>query len=346
MARRLRPALLGFCVLALTACGSEGTSTPLSCASLFDPERAQAGEDCRPRYGTFCPLQPAPFFNPDEPTACDGVDIVQSSLTVAGQAIDYLVMSPKGANANTPTLLALHYSQATGVTLVERMRLAELVKGRGVRVIAPDAPNLTGTWSQSDLLTAVVGDERVAQIDAVLDTVIGAQPVQLLGVSGGAVFAFEYACQRAERVTGLILIVAEIREGELSRCKPQGSFASVQIHGTADLVAPYERVPALSAGVVNVFNRLRANNACSRAVEQGVTLPSPEAPIIPDIDLRWVMDGCRSGQGSALVTINNGGHNIPGNTTALGLPINYFGPISTGFDSTLQGYDLLTYLGG
>lgn len=348
MARPSRPALYGACVLLLSACGGEaGTArSALGCLAAFNPDRAQAGEDCRPRYGQFCPLQPAPIFNPERTSPCDGVDVATSSVTVSGQTVDYLVLSPPGATADTPTLLALHYSQATGANLAERMRLSELVKGRGIRVIAPTSPNLSRSWSQSALVSTVFADERLAQIDAVLNAVVGGRTVQVLGVSGGGVFGFEYACQRAHRVSGILVIAAEIRDSELSRCQPTQSFASVQIHGTADLVAPYEPVAVLSAGVVNVYTALRAINGCARAPQQRVTLPSPEAPVIPDIDLQWVREGCRSGQGSALVTINNGGHNIPGNTTTLGLPVNFFGPIATGFDSTLQGFDLLRYLGG
>jgi polyhydroxybutyrate depolymerase len=347
MARCFRPALLAACAWLLVACSDSGTDAGArSCAAVFNPELAQTGADCRPRYGAFCELNPAPFFNVDRPSACAGVQLHEGRAAAGGETIDYLVMEPVGAGPATPTMLALHYSLSNGATLAERMRLAELVKGRGLRIVLPDAPGTSTTWGRPLGASLLLPDPRVAQIDAVLAAAAPGQTVMVMGVSGGGVLAFEYACQRSARVSGVLLIVAEIRDAELGSCRPASGFASVQLHGTADLVAPYERILLLSAGVETVYAALRANNGCSQAREQGVALPSPEAPVIPELELRWVREGCRSGQGSALLKIQNGGHNIPGASTSLGLPVNFFGPIATGFDSTLQGYDLLRYLGG
>lgn len=347
MARCVRPALLAACAWLLVACSDSGADAMArSCAVAFNPELAQTGADCRPRYGAFCELTPAPLFNIDRPSACAGVQLREGQAFGGGETIDYLVMEPVGAGPATPTMLALHYSLSNGATLAERMRLSELVKGRGLRIVLPDAPGTATTWGQPLGGSLLLPDARVAQIDAVLAATAPGQKVLVMGVSGGGVLAFEYACQRSQRVSGVLLIVAEIRDGTLDSCRPGGSFASVQLHGTADLVAPYEPIVLLSAGVENVYRALRTNNGCGALVDQRVILPSPEAPVIPELELRWVRDGCSSGQGSALLKIQNGGHNIPGAGTSLGLPVNFFGPIATGFDSTLQGYDLLRYLGG
>lgn len=340
----------------LSACsdGGSGEAGPgepdartLPCFVRFAPDKAQAGQDCRPRYGDFCPLDPAPLFNAQEPSACPGVRIRQASVRSGSLESRYWLLEPADGPVRGPTVIALHYALSRGATLIERMRLAELVAGRGVRLVVPDAPDLVTGWGLLLTLGGAPADPRINLLDALLTaTVPAGERAMFMGVSGGAVMAYRYACERSAKVSGVLLIAGEVRPGQLEGCRPASPFATVQIHGTADLVAPYGAAPLLSAGIEEIYARHGQINGCAAFDRQRVRLPSPEAPLIPFIDVLWMRDGCASGRGNAVVKVENGGHNIPGTNTSLALPVNFFGPVSSGFDSTLQGYDLLRYLGG
>ncbi|MDI3259285.1 MAG: hypothetical protein QJR02_06280 [Sinobacteraceae bacterium] len=349
---------------ALSACGggngnTAGTAgsvdTSKSCKQQFNPDKAAAGNDCSPTYGQYCTnTAGTPIINAQTVTACDGVTVNSGSVTAGSLTSNYVVAAPTNAAADSPIYIALHWSEGNGPTLINRMRLTELAKGRGVTVVAPTAPGPVQSWGGTGSLvpTTSVAD-RVALIDALVTQLTSAggkaasgRPVIVAGDSGGGEMAFEYACAHADRISGALFVAASITPSDLSSCKPSAPFASVQVHGTNDLVAPYSPTPGLSAGSVETFQALYANNGCDASKIKSATLPPASSDAgISGYQVQWVT-GCTSGFGNALVTVQGGGHNWPGFDDALGLPIDIYGPIGEGFDATLQGYDLLRYLGG
>lgn len=351
----------------LAACGgsSGGSSgsTPVaskSCQQQFSPAAAAAGQDCTPTFHADCPADPSMSVTNDSTVnPCDGVAVSTGTATAGSLSSDYVVVKPS-SGGGSGTVLALHWLDGNGATMVNRMRLSELAKGRDVTVVAPTAPG--GTWG-NDILAAPTStvDERVALLDAVLAQVKAASAqakaetvaaeaastprLIVAGLSGGGVMAFDYACAHAGTVTGVEIVAANITASGLSACKPGHSVASVQVHGTDDAVAPYNAVPGgLYAGVPATFQALYTNNGCDAAQLQSVNLPSPDT-LVSGIVVQWDQS-CTSKQGSALVTITGGGHAWPGMDRSFDqLPLNLYGPVSTGFDATLQAYDLLLYLG-
>ncbi|MDD3764086.1 MAG: hypothetical protein PHP86_12430 [Nevskiales bacterium] len=329
-----------------------GGTTAKSCQDSYNPELQAAGEDCTPQYGVYCPDSSGSVLNSSEATPCDGVNIAEGSVEVNGMTSDFLVLTPSGntSKAVSGTYLALHWAEANAPTMVDRMRLGELAKARNLRVIVPTAPGPVRSWGNSVVIPLNSVDQRIAILDAVLAQADGISKAggSLIvgGVSGGGILAFQYACARAPQVTGSMIVAAEIRSNDLASCQPAGPFASVQVHGTADLIAPYMAVPILSAGADEIFQTLYENNGCNGDNVTATSASGDSNPLISDIEVKWVKDGCTSGKGSSLITVQNGGHNWPGYSGPLELPANLYGPTADGFDATLQGYDLIKYLGG
>jgi len=351
---------------ALSACGGGNGSTAgtvgsvdtsKSCKQQFNPDKAAAGDDCSPTYGQYCQNTDAGgsvLTNDQSVNACDGVTLSTGSVTAGNLTSDYVVAAPSNPPADSPIYIALHWAEANGPTLVNRMRLAELAKGRGVTVVAPTAPGPIQTWGNSVVVPTSTVADRVAVIDALITQIQNGgsakaasnRPVVIAGVSGGGVLAYEYACAHADRIAGELLVAAEITPSDFSSCNPSRPIASVQVMGTNDLVALYNATPVLSAGAEPVFESLAANNGCDLSKAKTATLPPASSDVgISGIEVKWI-NACSSGLGSALVTIQGGGHNWPGSVGPLNSPVTLFGPRSMGFDATLQGYDLLRYLGG
>ncbi len=327
-----------------------GGGAAKSCQQAYSPELAMAGDDCTPQYGVYCPDTSSSVLNSTDATPCDGVNIAEGSAEADGLTSDFLVLTPAGTNTYAGTYLALHWADANAPTMVDRMRLGELAKARNLRVVVPTAPGPVRSWGNSVVFPLSSVNQRIAMLDAVLATANGISkangPLIVGGVSGGGILAFQYACARAPEVTGAIIVAAEIRAGDLDTCQPAGPFASIQVHGTADLVAPYMTVPGLYAGVEEIFQRLYQNNGCSADNVQSTQMLTDSNPLISEIDVAWAKGGCTSNKGSSLISVQNGGHNWPGYSGPLDLPLNLYGPTADGFDTTLQGYDLIKYLGG
>ncbi len=317
-----------------------------SCREQFDPELAVTGADCAPTYGQFCPESTGGLSNSEIPTACDGVRIDHATASAGNLSAGYWIATPESGEIRS-TYLALHWAGANGASMIDRMRLAELAKGRGARVIAPDAPGTLGTWDVTDLnlLAPRTVDEHVALLDAILaDVGVRDEPLIVAGISGGAAFAFQYACDRAEWISGLLIVAADLQDEDLRDCALGGHMATLQIHGTGDYITPYDPVTFVSAGVENVFARLMQNNGCAAAERRSVVLPNPTDTLITELELVWYATGCQSDAGSARLKLGNGGHNWPGYSGTLSDSQNIFGVTSRDFDATLQAYDLLLKL--
>jgi polyhydroxybutyrate depolymerase len=337
--------------------GSSGSGS-LTCQQQFSPDKAAAGDNCTPTYGQFCPNtgSGSPVTNDQNVNACDGVNVSTGTVSAGSLSSDYFVAEPANVASDAPIYIALHWANANGQTMVNRMRLTELAKGRALTVVAPTAPGQVPfrTWGNSVVASTSPVADRIALIDALITQLQNAstvkaaasRPIVLAGVSGGAVLAYEYACAHAERLAGVLLVAAEVTPADASACQFDAPLASVQVMGTNDLIAPYNATPGLSAGAQPVFASFYTNNGCDASKIKSATLPPASSDVgISGIQVQWVTE-CTTDRGSALVTVDGGGHGWPGAQGPLNLPVTIYGPISKGFDATLQGYDLLRYLGG
>ncbi|NGY05137.1 alpha/beta hydrolase family esterase [Solimonas terrae] len=332
--------------------GDGGGGTTLACNQQFNPDDAAAGDDCTPSYNTYCPDATSPtVLNDSTVGACDGVAVTPGSVTANGLTSNYEVLTPtstaKADAGSAALIIALHWSNGTGESMANHMRMSELAKARNVTIVLPTAPDAYPfrTWGNSVVAPVSTRADREALIDALIAQVKGTAkagsttPLIMVGVSGGAVLAYEYSCDHADVVDGVELVAAEIMPDDLSACHPSQPLASVQVQGTSDPLGSYANTQA-------AFEGLLTNNGCTDADVKHASMPVPSGELISGIDVAYTAP-CSSGLGSALVTIDGGGHSWPGlNRNFDVLPVDLFGPVTKGFDATLQGFDLLSYLGG
>lgn len=364
---RLKGAFL-LCACVLCACGGgnqddggpgedPGGSEPppvvtptATCQQAFSPEAVAKGEDCTPQAESFCPIPDAAVLAP-ESVPCDGVSTSEHDLTVGSVSSSYLAIRASSNPSYDAIYVGLHYLNADNGTFVKLVRLQELARERRVLVIVPQAPGLIdglgGRWPTSinaSDIDAYVAFLRGVIGDAKSRFATGDVPVYMAGLSNGGTMAMEFACQAADAVSSILVAAADFGVNQLSSCAPSRPVGTVLVHGTADLVTPYNGLPMINASIPAIHARFEALDQCN-AADSSVTLPL----LFDDLNVRiGYSAACTLDRRHYLVTVDSGGHNWPGGASDQNLlnNIGLLGPHTRNFDATLQGYDLLRQAAG
>ncbi len=347
-------------VVTLVGCGADPGTTAVivveqpqapppsshSCAAAFEPSKVSSGDDCAPKSGGYCPQgNNGLVVLQTNPIPCDGVTVSSHAVNAAGLSSSYLALHGNGSF--DAIYLALHYLGASTGTFANVARLPELAKARNVLVIAPQAPSppglsLTARWPVNPQLDPV--DQYVQFLDAVVVDArkrfqSGNIPVFVAGLSNGAVMAYHYAC-RSSVPSAVAAVAGDISDSALSACAPPHAISSVIVHGTADVVTPYEGLLGLTASIPQVHSFFRDAGGCSLD-DTSTTMPTTGDPLRVTIFDSAV---CADRSRHMLVKIDGGGHTWPGHpaggTINLGM-LGLLGPRTANFDATLQGFDLL-----
>lgn len=356
--------------------GDPPPSSLSACQSSYSPEELDAGENCTPVKGFFCPsiAEGEASNSRTELVPCDGVVITEHSASGGGLTSPYYAIRRSGGQPDA-IYLALHYLNASTEFFSNLIRLTELAKGRDVLVIVPQAPQLSGLLDMlpgSEVLPITlptVGDnilsrwptnfalEPVASFVALLDAVVadarsqhGAQglPLYVGGLSNGGTMAYNYGCARAGAVAAILAVATSQGVESAAACQPAAGLGTVIVHGTLDLVTPYGGVPQATASIPAIHENFKRLNGCTGEDQRALGGGTGSQPTV-QIDYTRP---CRDGRSNLLVTLIGNGHNWPGednNALLSQLPNNnlgLLGPIVDDFDATLHGYDLMRRAAG
>lgn len=132
--------------------------------------------------------------------------------------------------------------------------------------------------------------------------------VFVAGVSNGAMMAYRFACERADRVTAVGSVAGAVT---VDGCQPSRPVSVIELHGTADPLVPYnggkpdvaDAVVAAAAGgpytpTPDMIQRWAEVDGCPA--------PSPPTTAGPVTTASWA--GCRDGSAVTLVSVQGGGH--------------------------------------
>jgi len=359
-----RSGLAAVLVLMLAACGGGGggggsggdgrDNSAKSCAEQFNPEAAATTPaDCQAGKYRLAQCDELGFRSPgnvSEPSACTkggtdgGVTSTSYQVAVGNYTVNYWVLKP-ASGGKKGLYVGLHWRTGNGATMANQMRFAELAKARDITVVLPDSPynalpipGLTiSDWDfagDEDVLAAVITDAKAKT------GVKG--PLVMSGASSGVAGAVRFYCSaQGGQLSGLLLVAAgSLTESTAAACIGTAKAATspvpvVLVRGAED---------SSSEDVATTYARFSAINGCSG----GKTLALNE-----QVDIQYSVT-CTSGDGVALVTVKNSGHNWPGMDRPIpsnpipgagsGVGFNLFGQVSMDFDATIQGYDLVRYL--
>lgn len=208
-----------------------------------------------------------------------------------------------------PLLVNLHGAGSDALQAGAYSDLPRRAAERGMLTVAPEA--LGGRWELAG--EGVDGDLLVGLVDDLEDRYcIDRNRVHLVGMSLGAWKAAATACTFDGRFASLALVTVEVFPGD---CDP---ISMVAFHGRADVTVPYgegatvDPTGSPNEGVSGTLDNVAAwaaNAACD---------PEPVVARIGDDIEHRRYEGCATGLGVELYTVDDGGHTWPGSDIEIG----------------------------
>ncbi len=164
-------------------------------------------------------------------------------LTVGSLTRSYRVFVPPTLDRRraVPLILALHGGANTVDDLVKTTQFDRFAATDEFIVAYPEG--VGGYWNAGFCCGPAARDgvDDLGFLDALLDRMqadyrIDASRVFLAGASNGAIMAYRFACQRADRVTAVGAVAGAMLVEE---CRPSRPVSVLEVHGKADTSLPF-----------------------------------------------------------------------------------------------------------
>ncbi len=231
-------------------------------------------------------------------------------VTVDGQDRSYRVFVPPTLDRSRPAplVMVLHGGNNTGedmakTTLFDR----EAAAGE---FIAAYPEGVGKAWNAGTCCGAAPrrGTDDVGFLTRVLDQLqadyrVDTTRVFVAGVSNGAMMAYRFACERADRVRA----VGSVAGAVVVDCQPSRPVSVLEIHGTEDPLVPYQGGQPSAVEAQNAPPYTPTPAMVQRWAEvANCPPPAPAAVAGPVSTESWA--GCRNGAAVRLVTVQGAGH--------------------------------------
>ena len=113
-------------------------------------------------------------------------------------------------------------------------------------MVTPESliPERTTKWNYNNIPEHA---DDVGFLNALMDSVIleynkDTGRIYVAGSSGGAVMAFNLACQIGDRLAAIAAVKGTMNEAVFNICMPAKPTPILQLHGTDDVVIPYDAI--------------------------------------------------------------------------------------------------------
>ena len=231
-------------------------------------------------------------------------------ITVDGQDRSFRVFVPPTLDRSRPAplVLVLHGGNNTAddmakATLFDR----EAAAGE---FIAAYPEGIGRAWNAGTCCGAAPrrGQDDVGFLTRVLDQLQADYPVDtrrvfVAGVSNGAMMAYRFACERADRVSA----VGSVAGAVVVDCQPSRPVSVLEIHGTEDQLVPYQGGTPSAVEAQGAPPYTSTPAMVRRWAEvASCPPPAPAATAGPVTTESWM--GCRNGSAVRLVTVQGAGH--------------------------------------
>ena len=156
--------------------------------------------------------------------------------------------------------------------------------------------------------------DDVAYLTALIDELESLVPVSdvyLIGHSNGGFMSYRMACERAERITGIVSLAGSDFLGD-SDCVPDRPVSVLQIHGSLDGTIPIDGMAGAYPSATDVVARWASRNGCEPTSATGDALDLESEIAGAESEVERYDAGCDAH--SELWTIVGGSH-VPTLTT-------------------------------
>lgn len=251
--------------------------------------------------------------------------LLEKTITVDGLEREYLLYVPAAydGNENWPLVFNLHGLDGNSFEQDFRTQMRPIADTAHFLLVLPQAlPNQEGAsdWNE---LSDPSGADDVKFFSTLIDTIsqsytVNQSRIYSVGYSDGAIMSFALACALSDRIAAIGAVGAPGPASLApSLCQPERPMPIIYMHGTADLIVPFNGgqsiFPQIDDEIPPARNEVafwQANNGCDS---------EPALTALPDIN---TSDGsmvvlerytdCEASTELLFYVIENGGHTWPG----------------------------------
>lgn len=242
------------------------------------------------------------------PTAVSGAPIQHGTISVAGIERTYRLYIPAGLAANRPVplVLVLHAAMDTADQTAAITGFDDVASAHGAIAVYPEG--LNGTWNAGiccgvAMHTKVDDSGFISALLQKLERTYRVDPARVyaVGVSNGAILAYQLACSMADRFAAIASVAGSMA---LDSCHPSAAVSVLEIHGTNDVLVPYQggrlypEPEVTIASTPAVAARWASLDSCP-----GAPASQSQPPVTTET---W--SGCAHGTMVSLVTVQGGTH--------------------------------------
>jgi polyhydroxybutyrate depolymerase len=237
--------------------------------------------------------------------------VQHGQVSVDGQDRTYRVFVPPTLDRSRPAplVLVLHGGGNSVDDTVRTTLFDRQASDGGFIVAYPEGTRLE--WNAGTCCGSAPSrkPDDVGFLSQMLDRVEADYPVDrarvfLAGVSNGAMMAYRFACEHAERVTAVGSVAGSVVTAD---CQPSRPVSVIEIHGTEDPLVPYTGGLPSAPEAQGAPPYTAAPAMATRWADiDHCPAPAPPKVAAPLTTDSWT--GCANGSAVSLVTVQGGGH--------------------------------------
>ena len=184
----------------------------------------------------------------DEPATAEGV-VQTNTIQVGDLTRSYIVRAPDDLDEPVPLLIMFHGAGGDGSRAEAATGFTDLAEADDFIVVYPNgtqANSIEGALSwNAGACCGLARDDNVDDVGFILAMIAELQAsypidparIYLTGFSNGGMMSYRLACEHRELFAGIAVLGGSL---VTSSCQPDGPLPVLIVHGTADLVVPYD----------------------------------------------------------------------------------------------------------
>ncbi len=237
-----------------------------------------------------------------------------------GENRSYFLYLPDNIAPGSPLVFVLHGYTSTAAGIIDSYGMNAIADANGFAVCYPQGTqDLTGTefWNIEFPLESVDDVGFLSNLAGDLQNVydLDENCTYVCGMSNGGMMSYYLGCERPDVFKAFASVTGTITTNFISNCQGNIPVPFLQIHGTSDLVVPYNggNIAAATFGnffpVEQIFRTWNNINDCQSVS----TFSIPNAPVIDFSSVQGAeVTGCDGGLKAKFYRVEGGGHTWPG----------------------------------